>query len=107
MFPTYNLRSISISLLLLHNGFITWTTALAAPSSTDIYQCSSVTIANCSAQHDSRMPADSGDSYLHILDPVRFPLPGSYKFGTYTGWDAAIEENRIGCSHMVLIQLSV
>ncbi|KAF9761855.1 hypothetical protein IL306_003663 [Fusarium sp. DS 682] len=54
------------------------------------------------------MPADSWDSHLHILDPVRFPpLPGSYEFGTYTAWDATIEETRIGCSHMVLIQPSV
>ncbi|KAH7258890.1 uncharacterized protein BKA55DRAFT_591720 [Fusarium redolens] len=54
------------------------------------------------------MPNGSWDSHLHVLAPVRFPpLPGSYEFGTYTAWDATIEETRIGCSHMVLIQPSV
>ncbi|KAI3575945.1 TIM barrel metal-dependent hydrolase [Fusarium oxysporum f. sp. albedinis] len=54
------------------------------------------------------MPNGSWDSHLHVLDPVRFPpLPGSYEFGTYTAWDTTIEETRLGCSHMVLIQPSV
>ncbi|RKK70040.1 hypothetical protein BFJ69_g12153 [Fusarium oxysporum] len=54
------------------------------------------------------MPNGSWDSHLHVLDPVRFPpIPGSYEFGTYTAWDATIEETRLGCSHMVLIQPSV
>ncbi|KAL5593861.1 hypothetical protein FOBRF1_012963 [Fusarium oxysporum] len=47
------------------------------------------------------MPNGSWDSHLHVLDPVRFPpIPGSYEFGTYTAWDATIEETRLGCSHM-------
>jgi predicted TIM-barrel fold metal-dependent hydrolase len=54
------------------------------------------------------MPNGSWDSHLHVLDPARFPpIPGSYEFGTYTAWDATIEEARLGCSHMVLIQPSV
>ncbi|EXK86418.1 hypothetical protein FOQG_09690 [Fusarium oxysporum f. sp. raphani 54005] len=62
----------------------------------------------CSSKPDSRMPNGSWDSHLHVLDPVRFPpIPGSYEFGTYTAWDATIEETRLGCSHMVLIQPSV
>lgn len=62
----------------------------------------------CISKPDSRMPNGSWDSHLHVLDPVRFPpLPGSYEFGTYTAWDATIEETRLGCSHMVLIQPSV
>ncbi|KAF5530798.1 tim barrel metal-dependent [Fusarium mexicanum] len=62
----------------------------------------------CAPEPDSRMPNGSWDSHLHILDPVRFPpVPGSYEFGTYTEWDATIEETRLGCSHMVLIQPSV
>ncbi|EWY82065.1 hypothetical protein FOYG_14185 [Fusarium oxysporum NRRL 32931] len=62
----------------------------------------------CISKPDSRMPNDSWDSHLHVLDPVRFPpLPGSYEFGTYTAWDATIEDTRLGCSHMVLIQPSV
>ncbi|KAF5627810.1 tim barrel metal-dependent [Fusarium tjaetaba] len=62
----------------------------------------------CDLKPDSRMPNGSWDSHLHVLDPVRFPpIPGSYKFGTYTAWDATIEETRLGCSHMVLIQPSV
>ncbi|EXL52645.1 hypothetical protein FOCG_08434 [Fusarium oxysporum f. sp. radicis-lycopersici 26381] len=62
----------------------------------------------CSSKPDSRMPNGSWDSHLHVLDPIRFPpIPGSYEFGTYTAWDATIEETRLGCSHMVLIQPSV
>src|SRR6478735_2885151 len=62
----------------------------------------------CSSKPDSRMPNGSWDSHLHVLDPVRFPpIPGSYEFGTYTAWDATIEETWLGCSHMVLIQPSV
>ncbi|RBQ76065.1 hypothetical protein FVER14953_20148 [Fusarium verticillioides] len=54
------------------------------------------------------MPNGSWDSHLHVLDQVRFPpIPGSYEFGTYTAWDATIEETRLGCSHMALIQPSV
>ncbi|KAF4443528.1 tim barrel metal-dependent [Fusarium acutatum] len=62
----------------------------------------------CDLKPDSRMPNGSWDSHLHVLDPVRFPpVPGSYQFGTYTAWEATIEETRLGCSHMVLIQPSV
>ncbi|KAF4333899.1 tim barrel metal-dependent [Fusarium beomiforme] len=108
MLSTFRVETLSVSFFLLHNLFLSRAWALAAPSSTDVSPTPTMTAKNCDYQPDSRMPTDSWDSHLHILDPVRFPpLPGSYEFGTYTAWDATIEETRIGCSHMVLIQPSV
>ncbi|CZR37751.1 uncharacterized protein FPRO_07058 [Fusarium proliferatum ET1] len=93
----YGLKNVPSYLLLAHFLFISQIVARAT-SPPD----------GCDLKPDSRMPNGSWDSHLHVLDPVRFPpVPGSYEFGTYTAWDATIEETRLGCSHMVLIQPSV
>ncbi|KAF5558473.1 4-sulfomuconolactone hydrolase [Fusarium phyllophilum] len=92
----YGLKRIPTYLFLAHYVFISQ--AVARTTSSEV----------CDPKPDSRMPNGSWDSHLHVLDPIRFPpIPGSYEFGTYTAWDATIEETRLGCSHMVLIQPSV
>ncbi|VUC30778.1 unnamed protein product [Clonostachys rosea] len=58
---------------------------------------------------DPRIPDNSWDSHLHVLNPVDYPIEegSEYTPGVYTVWDNVLFENRLGPEHVVLIQPSI
>jgi predicted TIM-barrel fold metal-dependent hydrolase len=62
--------------------------------------------ANVSCGADPRMPPDSWDSHLHVMDPERYPVnpENPYTPGVYTIWDNAVFESSIGCENVVFVQ---
>ena len=56
-----------------------------------------------------RLPAETWDGHMHVVDPKRYPLaPGAiYVPSTHSVWDAVSFENTVSMKNIVLVQPSI
>lgn len=56
-----------------------------------------------------RLPADTWDGHMHVIDPKRYPLASSavYVPSTHSVWDAVSFENTVSMKNIVAVQPSI
>lgn len=56
-----------------------------------------------------RLPKDTWDGHMHVIDPVRYPLAAgaAYIPSTFSAWDAVSFENSVSMRNLVAVQPSI